>query len=61
MKTYMVEIVETLVKKVKALSSEEAFEKAIDNYHNEAEGYVLDTSDYVNTEFYPSQSPFVNS
>lgn len=61
-KTYIVEIVETLTKKVrvKATSLEEAETIAVENYHNEEEGYVLDATNHADTEFYVSQNLFVN-
>ena len=51
MRTYFVEVIETLSKKVEveANDTSEAIEKAKDMYHNEE--IILDNEDYLDTEF----------
>ncbi|MFI3279636.1 MAG: DpnD/PcfM family protein [Rikenellaceae bacterium] len=60
MKIYEVEIVETLIKtvEVEANSREEAETIACDNYNAELDGYILDSGDHVDTDFYADRGPF---
>jgi len=51
MKTFKIEIIETLSKiiEIKSNSEDDAFEKVKEMYHDEE--IILDNSDYVDTDF----------